>query len=73
MVSAVLAFAIPSRGADPSAAVQKAFEAVCGLHLRYIEALFDATRTMFRITGYRDRLPPNSRYSAFRRRARPGL
>ena len=54
--STVLSFAMPSRGGDPSAAVQKAFEAFCGLNLRYIEALFDATRTTCRITSYRDGL-----------------
>jgi hypothetical protein len=51
--SAILALAIPSRGADLSTAVQKAFDAFCELNLRYIEALFDATRTTCRITGYR--------------------
>ena len=36
--SVVLAFATPSRGDDLSAAVQKTFDAFCGLNLRYIEA-----------------------------------
>jgi hypothetical protein len=54
--STALGFAMPSRGADLTTAVQKAFDAFCGLNLRYIEALFDATRTTCRITSYRDGL-----------------
>jgi hypothetical protein len=50
--SAVLAFGMASRGADLSVSTQKAFDAFCGRNLRYIEALFDATRTTCRTTGY---------------------
>jgi hypothetical protein len=45
-------FAAPSRGSDLSDATERAFDAFCGLNLRYIEAMFDATRTTCRITGY---------------------
>ena len=39
-----------------SDAVQKTLDAFCGLNLRYIEELFDATRTTCRITSYRQGL-----------------
>ncbi len=50
---AAVASAMPSHGADRAATVQKAFDAFCALNLRYIEALFDATRTTCRIASYR--------------------
>jgi hypothetical protein len=51
--SAALGFATPSRGGDLSDAMDKTFEAFCGMNLRYIEPMFNATRTTCRITGYR--------------------
>jgi hypothetical protein len=49
--SVVMAFAMPSRGGDLPAAVQKTLDAFCGMNLRYIEALFNATRTTCRVTN----------------------
>ena len=40
--STTLAFARPSCGDELAVAVQKTFDAFCGLNLRYIEQLFDA-------------------------------
>ena len=54
--SVALGFALPCRGGDLSDAVQKTLDAFCGLNLRYIEKLFDATRTTCRITSYRQGL-----------------
>lgn len=54
--SVALGFALPCRAGDLSDAVQKTLDAFCGLNLRYIEELFDATRTTCRITSYRQGL-----------------
>jgi len=55
-VSAILVFTRVGYADDARAAAQKALDAFCSLNLRYIETIFDATRTTCRIVTYRQGL-----------------
>ena len=55
-LGSAIAFSVPARAVNLHFAAQKALDAFCALNVRYIELLFDATRTSCHIVRYREGL-----------------